>query len=72
MYTPYAGDNGMLLHIYGKLTMVKLKSSSLSYNEVVSFPPASIFNKTSKYEAAEHEFCGVFNFRFTGVYRIDI
>jgi hypothetical protein len=37
MYTPYTGDNGMLLHnIYGKLTMVKLKSSRLSYETFVS------------------------------------
>jgi hypothetical protein len=27
MYTPYAGAAGMLLHIDGKFTMVKLKSS---------------------------------------------
>jgi hypothetical protein len=51
MYTPYAGDSGMLLHMYGKLIMVKLKSSRLSYNWVVSFPSASMFIKTSKYEA---------------------
>jgi hypothetical protein len=47
IYTPYTGDSGMLLHTYGK----KLKSSCLSYNWVVSFPTASMFNKTSKYEA---------------------
>jgi hypothetical protein len=41
----------MLLHIYGKMTIAKFKSCSLSYNWVVSFPPASIFNKTFKYEA---------------------
>jgi hypothetical protein len=46
MYTPYAGDDGMLLHIYGKFTMVKLKSSRLPYNWVVSFPSASMFNKS--------------------------
>jgi hypothetical protein len=51
IYTPYAGDSGMLLQVYGKLTMAKLKSIRLSYNWVVSFPPGSIFNKTSKYEA---------------------
>jgi hypothetical protein len=51
MYTPYVGDSGVLLHTYGKLTMVKLKSSGLSYNWVVSFQSASMFSKTSKYEA---------------------
>ena len=55
MYTPYVGDSGMLLHIYGKLTMVKLKSSCLSYNWVVSFPSASMFSKTSKYEAEKDD-----------------
>jgi hypothetical protein len=50
-YTPYACDSGMLLQVYGKLTMAKLKSSRLTYNWVVNFPPASMFNKTSKYEA---------------------
>jgi hypothetical protein len=56
MYTPYAGDSGMLLHIYEKLTMVKLKSSRLSYKWVVSFPSASMFSKTSKYEAEVDDF----------------
>jgi hypothetical protein len=32
IYAPYAGDIGMLLHVYGKLTMAKLESSGLSYN----------------------------------------
>jgi hypothetical protein len=50
MYTPYAGDSELFLHIYGMLTMATLKSSRLSYNGVVSFPSASMFNKTSKYE----------------------
>jgi hypothetical protein len=40
-----------MLHVYGKLIMAKLKSSRLSYNWVISFPSASMFNKTSKYEA---------------------
>jgi hypothetical protein len=31
--------------------MGKFKSSRLSYDSVVSFPPTSIFNNTSKYEA---------------------
>jgi hypothetical protein len=52
-YTPYAGDSGMSLHDNGKL-----KSSRLSYNWVVSFPTASMLNKTSKYEA-EVEDCVV-------------
>jgi hypothetical protein len=30
IYTPYAGAAGMLLHINGKFTMGKLKSSLLS------------------------------------------
>jgi hypothetical protein len=30
VYTPYAGATGMLLHINGKFTMGKLKSSLLS------------------------------------------
>ena len=30
LYTPYAGAAGMLLHINGKLTMGKMKSSLLS------------------------------------------
>jgi hypothetical protein len=51
MYTPYAGDSGMLLHIYGKLAMVKLKPSLLSYNWVVSFLSASMFSRTFKYDA---------------------
>ena len=50
-YTPYTGDSRMLLHVYGKLTMAKSKSSRLSYNWVVSLPPTSMLNKTSKYEA---------------------
>jgi hypothetical protein len=41
----------MLLNINGKLMVVKLKSSSFSYNRVVSLPPASILSKISKYEA---------------------
>jgi hypothetical protein len=45
VYMPYAGESGMLIHVYRKLTMAKLKSSRLSYNWVVSFPPASMFNK---------------------------
>jgi hypothetical protein len=31
--------------------MVNLKQSCLSYNWIVSLPPASIFNKKFKYEA---------------------
>jgi hypothetical protein len=45
IYTPYAGDSGMLLHVYGKLTMAKSKSSRFSYNWVVSLPPTSMFKK---------------------------
>jgi hypothetical protein len=48
---PYASDTGILLHIYGKLTTTKLKSSRLSYSCFVSLSPASIFNEISKYEA---------------------
>jgi hypothetical protein len=51
MYTPYAGDSGMLLHIYGKLTMVKLKSWHTTELLVFRLCLASMFSKTSKYEA---------------------
>jgi hypothetical protein len=47
----YAGDSEMLLKVYEKLTMAKLKSSRLSYNSVGSIPSASMFNRTTKYEA---------------------
>ena len=41
----------MLLHRKGKLTVAKLKSSRLSYSEVVSLPLESILSKISKYDA---------------------
>jgi hypothetical protein len=41
----------MLLHRKGKLTIAKLKSSRLSYSEVVSLPLESILTKISRYEA---------------------
>jgi hypothetical protein len=33
IYTPYSGAAGVLLHINGKFTMGKLKSSLLSHTE---------------------------------------
>jgi hypothetical protein len=51
MYTPYAGESGMLLHRKGKLTIAKSKSSRLPYSEVVSLPLESILIKISRYEA---------------------
>jgi hypothetical protein len=42
IYTPYAGDSGMLLQVYKKLTMAKLKLSCLSYNWVISVLPISM------------------------------
>jgi hypothetical protein len=51
MYTPKAGESGMLLHRKGKLTIAKSKSSRLPYSEVVSLPLESIFSKISRYEA---------------------
>jgi hypothetical protein len=50
MYTPQAGESGMLPHRKGKLTIAKSKSSRLSYSEVVSLPLESILSKISKYE----------------------
>ena len=47
----HAGNSGMLLYVYGKLTIAKSNSTRLSYNSVVSLPPTSMFKKTSKYEA---------------------
>ena len=38
IYTPYTGAAGMLLHINGKFTMGKLKSSLLSYSFVLNRP----------------------------------
>ena len=38
MHTPYAGAAGMLLHINGKFTMGKLKSSLLSKSFVLNNP----------------------------------
>jgi hypothetical protein len=54
--TSYAGESGMLLHVYGKLEVAKLKSSCLSYNWVNGFLPASVFNKVSKYKAMIDDF----------------
>jgi hypothetical protein len=51
IYTSFAGDSGVLLHVFGKVTMAKFKSSRLSYNSVVSFQLAYMFRKTLKYEA---------------------
>jgi hypothetical protein len=51
MYTPKAGESGMLLHKKEKLTIEKSKSSRLSYSEVVSPPLESILSKISRYEA---------------------
>jgi hypothetical protein len=68
-YTQYAGDSGMLLQVYGKLTMTKLKSSRLSYNWVVSFPPAYMFNNTSKYEVEVDDSVVSLNRHMNGTYR---
>ena len=38
-YTPYVGLAGMLLHMYGKLTILKLKLSLLSNTSVTYIPP---------------------------------
>jgi hypothetical protein len=64
IYTPYADETGMLIHMYVKLTMTKLTSSRLSYNWVVSLPPVFIFNRISKYIAE------VSYFKFTGIWDI--
>jgi hypothetical protein len=57
------------------LIMAKLKPSRLSYNGVVSFPPASIFKK-SKYEVEVDDSVVSFTSsslsKFTEVYRIYI
>ena len=42
MYAPYADAVGMLLHINGKFTMGKVKSSILSLSFVLSRPSLSI------------------------------
>ena len=51
MHTPYAGAAGMLLHINGKFTMGKLKSSLLSYSFALNRPSLSISWCRSRYEA---------------------
>jgi hypothetical protein len=56
MYTPQAGENGMLLNRKGKLTIAKSKSSLFSYSEVVSLPLESILSKISRYEADLSDF----------------
>ena len=38
-YTPYVGLAGMLLHMYGKLTILKLNLSLLSNTSVTYIPP---------------------------------
>ena len=50
IYTPYAGAAGILLHINGKFTMRKLKSSLLSSNFVLNRPSLSISRCRSRYE----------------------
>jgi hypothetical protein len=51
IYTPYAGAAGMLLHMNGKFTMGKLKSSLLSLSFVFNRPSLSISRCRSRYEA---------------------
>jgi hypothetical protein len=51
IYTPYAGAAGLLLHINGKFTMEKLKSSLLSYSFILNHPSLSISRCRSRYEA---------------------
>jgi hypothetical protein len=47
----YAGAAGLLLHINGKFTMEKLKSSLLSYSFILNHPSLSISRCRSRYEA---------------------
>jgi hypothetical protein len=46
----------MFLHIYGEFRIAKIKSPHLLNNRVISFPPASMINQTSKYEAEVGDF----------------
>ena len=48
MYTPYEGPDGMLLERNGKLTILKSKSSCLSYRMVQILPVPSIMNVRSR------------------------
>ena len=50
IYTPYAGPDGILEERYGKFTIVKLKLSHLSYNEVEYFP-FSMVTSMSRYDS---------------------
>ena len=51
MYAPYKGPDGMLLERNEKLTMLKSKSSRLSYSLVESLSPLSIMNVRSRKSA---------------------
>jgi hypothetical protein len=51
IFTPQAGESGILLHGKGKLTIATLKSSRLSYNILGSQPLDSVLSKISRYEA---------------------
>ena len=48
-YTPYVGLAGMLLHMYGKLTILKSKLSLLSNTSVTYLPP-QMLTLISRYE----------------------
>jgi hypothetical protein len=50
IYIPYAGADEMLLHIYGKFTMGKLKLSLLSESFVLIRHPLSMSRCRSRYE----------------------
>jgi hypothetical protein len=50
---PYAGEAGILLHIFGKFMILKLKSSRLSYILVLSWPLSSSSRYKSKNDADE-------------------
>ena len=52
IYTPYAAAPGMFLHINGKFTIVKLKSSLLSQSLVFNRLSLSISRCKAKNEAA--------------------
>ena len=51
MYTPYGGDDGILLPMKGKLTNRKMKSVHLSQSFVINLPQLYIISegKSKKY-----------------------
>ena len=49
LYTPYSGAAGMWLHINGKFTMGKFKSSLLSYSIVLNRPSQFVFYLLCEY-----------------------